>query len=386
MVTEMVDPIDLQNRSRILMVCVAPAICDHLQQFLIKDYQLTLTDQFADVGSIVLSLRPDLLIIEAAAHGGAGITACRSIRRQIRKRDQPSVMVFGPEDDELIEQSFAAGVDEYVREPVHWALFAHRVRFLIQKKQAEIEFNRFADQLTSSNRELKDFTYAVSHDLQEPLHLIRAFSAKLMTSFGGELEQKGLTYIQRIDSGVDRMQILIDGLLQYSRVTGKISDYTPINLMDIVGEVADDMEIRIKKLGAILKVGDLGVIEADPLQMRQLFQNLISNALKFASCREVPRVDIFRTPCRIKEELGPVCEFVVRDNGIGFDDNYKEQIFGIFKRLHGREDYNGAGVGLAICKKIVERHGGTITARSILDQGAEFLVVMPRFRGQKARD
>ena len=382
----MVDPVDQLNLPRILMLCSSPAICNHIKQFLTEDYQLTITDQFADIVSLVVRMHPDLLIIEGAAHAWAGLDACRSVRSQIAVRDQPSIMLFGPEDDDIIEQSFKAGADEYVREPMHWALFAHRVRFLIQKKQAELEFNLFTDQLTSSNRELKDFTYVVSHDLQEPLHLVKAFSTKLMAGFADELGQKGQTYVQRIDSGVERMQGLIDGLLHYSRVTGKISDYTPINLMNIVGEVASDMEIRVKQLSAILKVGNLGVIEADPLQMRQLFQNLIGNALKFASCRETPRVDIFRTSCSFKAELGPVCEFVVRDNGIGFDENYKEQIFGIFKRLHGREEYDGAGVGLAICKKIVERHGGRITARSIPNEGAEFAVVLPRYRGQKKRD
>lgn len=168
------------------------------------------------------------------------------------------------------------------------------------------------------------------------------------------------------------MQNLINDLLAFSRVTTRARPFVPVNLQEVTREVLSDLEARIERSAGRVEVGDLPTIDADPTQMRQLLQNLISNALKFHRENEPPVVKV-----RGKILRGESCELVVEDNGIGFDEKYRERIFGIFERLHGRNEYEGTGVGLSICKEIVERHGGSIKVRSAPGQGATFVITLP---------
>lgn len=180
------------------------------------------------------------------------------------------------------------------------------------------------------------------------------------------------------------MQTLINDLLAFSRVTTKAQPFVPVDLARVAREVVTDLEVRIEQTGGSVEVGDLPSIDADPTQMRQLFQNLIGNALKFRRQETAPRVRVCgqRLPGQEQGPSGnaPVTEryqITVTDNGIGFDEKYLDCIFNVFQRLHGRGTYEGTGVGLAICRKIVERHGGSITARGTPGQGATFIVTLP---------
>ena len=248
-----------------------------------------------------------------------------------------------------------------------------RVEQLNRLLKKELEARRAAEQaLARSNRELEQFAYIASHDLQEPLRKITSFSSRLVSKYNDALGEQGLDYISRMESATIRMQSLIEGLLIYSRVTTKAQPFSSVNLSTIVYEVLSDLETAIRESGAAVTCEGLTSIEADPLQMRQLFQNLIGNALKYHAPGVAPVISLCGETTQSSSTI------TVSDNGIGFEQKYAEQIFGVFQRLHGRSsEYKGSGIGLSVCRKIVERHGGTITARGEIDKGAIFTVTLP---------
>lgn len=260
------------------------------------------------------------------------------------------------------------------------------------RKQAEARLQEYTRRLAQNNRELQEFAYVASHDLQEPLRKVRAFGDRLKAKCGDALTPEGRDYLTRMQNAAERMQMLIEALLAYSRITTKAKPFEKVSLSEIARDVLGDLEIRIEQTNARITVGDLPEIKADAMQMRQLLQNLLGNALKFHRPGVPPEINVSAVVFPAAEgavhgvsasllaEYPPetlLCHLQVQDNGIGFDDKYAERIFGVFQRLHGRGDYEGAGVGLAICRKIAERHGGEITARGQPGQGAIFRVTLP---------
>ncbi len=244
-------------------------------------------------------------------------------------------------------------------------------------------------ELRRSNEELEKFAYIASHDLQEPLRKIQAFGDRLSTRFKAGLGEQGQDYIARMLDSAGRMRRLIDDLLSFSRVTTKVAPLAAVNLNAVVRDVLSDLEIRVAQSDGRVEVGPLPTIAADPAQMRQLFQNLISNALKFQRPGVPPVVTVVAVyrravppdpPSRGSGTL-PVprasYRFTVSDNGIGFEPQYATRIFELFQRLHGRSQYEGTGLGLAICKKIAERHGGTIAAEGCPGEGSTFTIDLP---------
>lgn len=252
---------------------------------------------------------------------------------------------------------------------------------LFQAQMLEDE-TRQRQELARSNAELQQFASVASHDLQEPLRKIQAFGNRLKASCGEVLNEQGLDSLERMQNAAQRMQALIDDLLTLSRITTKAQPFVNVNLSQVVKEVLSDLEVRIGQTNGQVEVGELPTIEADPVQMRQLFQNLLSNALKFHQ-GAMPLVKIDSQ--LLNQEQQPVndtvtaqyCQVMVKDNGIGFNEKYLDRIFNVFQRLHSRNEYEGTGIGLAICRKITERHGGSITAHSIPGQGATFIVTLP---------
>ena len=255
---------------------------------------------------------------------------------------------------------------------------------ITDRKQAEKKLEILVAKLEQSNRELQDFASVASHDLQEPLRKIQAFGDRLKLKCADTLPLEGKDYLERMQNAAQRMQTLINDLLTFSRVTTKAQPFVPVNLATIVQEVLSDIEVQIQRVGGCIEADYLPTIEADPLQMRQLFQNLISNALKFHQSDRRPIVSISAqilnapdSSTLVHRSDSPLCQISVADNGIGFDEKYLDRIFTVFQRLHGRNDYEGTGVGLAICRKIAERHRGSITAKSIPGQGTTFIVTLP---------
>jgi signal transduction histidine kinase len=248
------------------------------------------------------------------------------------------------------------------------------------------------EKLEQANRELQDFAYVASHDLQEPLRKIQAFGDRLRTKFGPTLGEEGSDYLARMQNAAGRMQSLINDLLNYTRVTRITQPQIAVNLTETAREVVSDLEARLVQTGGHVDLGLLPTVNADPLQMRQLLQNLIGNALKFHRPEVVPLVKVYATSCqdptsatrspgaeRDGEVTSPAWQIVVEDNGIGFDEKYLDRIFKPFQRLHGRNEYEGTGMGLAICYKIVARHKGSLTAKSALGQGTTFIVTLPQY-------
>ena len=236
------------------------------------------------------------------------------------------------------------------------------------------DLKRTQARLEHSNRELESFAYVASHDLQEPLRKIQTFGDRLKATSAATLDAKGLDYLERMNAAATRMRGLIDDLLSYARVSAQTKPFTRVDLAALAREVLGDLETAIERTGATITLGELPVLDADPVQLRQLLQNLLSNALKFRREDVAPTISVEATV----EAGSNRCELRVRDNGIGFEEKYTERIFDLFQRLHGRGgQYEGTGIGLAICRKIAERHGGSIGARSSPGAGATFLVTLP---------
>jgi PAS domain S-box-containing protein len=241
-----------------------------------------------------------------------------------------------------------------------------------------------SEELERSNRELQDFATIASHDLQEPLRKIQAFGDRLAEHSAGVLDEEGQDSLQRMTTAANRMQSLINDLLAYSQVTIRPEPPRPVDLGLVVSEVLSDLDERIRSSDGQVFVGHLPTVLASPLQMRQLFQNLIANALKFHPADVAPEVRIeatsrgdLRGP-KGRPDRMPVWEIRVRDNGIGFEDKYAERIFAPFQRLNGRQAYEGTGMGLAICRRIVALLGGTLTATSLPGAGSTFVITLPR--------
>ena len=246
-------------------------------------------------------------------------------------------------------------------------------------RSSEEKLRQSATQLERSNHELQDFAYVASHDLQEPLRKIVVFGERLKDKKIDDLGPEARDYLERMQKAAARMQTLINDLLTFSRVTTKARPFTPVNLAEVAADVVNDLEGRIEQVkGRVEIVGTLPVIDAEALQMRQLLQNLMGNALKFRRPEEPPVVkvaaEIVSGPGTPPQQL---CKLTVSDNGIGFDEKYLDRIFNVFQRLHTRNEYEGTGMGLAITRKIVLYHGGEITAKSTLGQGATFIVTLP---------
>lgn len=255
---------------------------------------------------------------------------------------------------------------------------------ITERKRTEDALARKAAELSRSNAELEQFAYVASHDLQEPLRKIQAFGDRLKSKCDAVKLEEGRDYLERMQNAAARMQTLINDLLTFSRVISTTQPFVPVDLALVTKEVLTDLEVRIEQTKAKIEIGTLPTIEADPLQMRQLVQNLIGNALKFQppDAKPVVKIDaqIIKRNFGGGGETNPadeLCELTIQDNGIGFEEKYTDKIFAVFQRLHGRGEFEGTGVGLAVCRRITDRHGGTISAKSKLGEGATFIVTLP---------
>ena len=247
------------------------------------------------------------------------------------------------------------------------------------------ELSVFSEELARSNRELEDFAFVASHDLQEPLRKIRAFGNRLESGYNDVIDERGKDYLARMLNAAERMSMLISDLLAFSRVSTRGKEFGEVDLNRAINSVIDDLEIAIDEKSAEINVSDMPVIRGDKSQLEQLFLNLISNALKFQSEGVKPIVSINVTNA-LPEDISDILiseeyewiKITVTDNGIGFEQSFAEKIFAPFQRLHGRSEYKGTGIGLAVCRRIVERHNGQIKAISKPGEGATFSIILPK--------
>lgn len=238
-------------------------------------------------------------------------------------------------------------------------------------RETSLQLENSNKELQRSNRELEDFAYIASHDLQEPLRKIQSFGNLLNEEYGNTLDKEGKMYLDRMLNASNRMRTLINDLLSYSRVATKTLPFKKVNLSIIIQEVITDLETKINETKATIRVDKLPTIEADPMQIRQLFQNLLSNSLKFSRPEELPVITISSKSGKKHVSIH------VQDNGIGIDPKYTYKIFTIFERLHGKNEYEGTGIGLAVVKKIIDRHNGSIHVESQPNKGTTFTIRLP---------
>ncbi len=248
-------------------------------------------------------------------------------------------------------------------------------------RRAEAETRRTAAELARSNEELEQYAAVSSHDLQEPLRKILAFGDRLSTRNTEQLDARGQDYLRRMLNSATRMRTLIDDLLAYSRAQGASVRCGPVDLDALLAEVVEDLQGRLAKTGGLLEVGPLPTLEADATGMRQIFQNLIGNALKFVRPGVPPRVQVHA----LEACDAGLSRIVIQDNGIGIAAEHLDRIFRVFRRLHPRSDYEGTGIGLAICRRVVERHHGTLQVSSVLGEGSTFTLTLP-LRAPEDRD
>ena len=242
---------------------------------------------------------------------------------------------------------------------------------ITDRKQAEERILQFNAELKNSNQELEQFAYVASHDLQEPLRMISSYTQLLERRYGDKLDQDAKDFIEFAVDGANRMQKLINDLLEFSRVTTRAKPSEEVDSYTILGRAITNLQQVIQETGTIVTNDDLPKIKADDSQLVRVFQNIIDNAIKFCS-KESPRIHISA------QEDENECIFSIRDNGIGIDEQYKNRIFNIFQRLHTKEEYPGTGIGLAICKRIVQRHNGRIWFKSELGKGTTFYFTLKK--------
>lgn len=245
-------------------------------------------------------------------------------------------------------------------------------------KKSIIELKQYSDELKASNAELENFAYISSHDLQEPLRKIQSFGERINAMEREKLSEQSKDYLDRVMKAAQRMRALINDLLAFSRLSSKPQQFEKIDLNQALRDVLSDLEIAIEKSRAKIEAADLPVIEGEPTQMRQLFQNLISNAIKFRKVDSIPVIKIHAQKNNsLSDKKSEYVDLIFEDNGIGFDEKYIDRIFNIFQRLEVQK-YEGTGIGLAVCRKIAQRHGGDITAKSKIGEGATFIVTLAK--------
>lgn len=319
--------------------------------------------------------------------------------------------------DENMYQGYKAGAVDYIYKPINPDVLRAKVSVLIElykknmqllaqekklvsiNKSLEMEIQeRMASEekvkqlnrqlleniasLESANKDLDRFAFMASHDLQEPLRKIRTFSDRLYVKYKDSLDEDGKTNLHRIQRAAERMQNLITDILTFSKISSEKVEFFESDLNKIVQEVVTDMDEEIRTRQAMIKIDHLPKLNVNPGLIKPLFQNLINNALKYSRKDIKPDIKIkadltSKNLTKTGQYAKNYCRIFVEDNGIGFDQRYAEEIFGMFKRLHRNSEFEGTGIGLALCKKIVEQHNGFISARSKVGEGSTFIISLP---------
>jgi len=335
------------------------------------------SEVFAPLDEYLLGAVVALIAVALAAGVGSWIVT-RPVAERIRNVSEASAAIAAgdwsrkvPDDrnDELGD--LAENFNTMTRKLLEVTSRLADTNLEVEERNRQLE--AVAGQLRRSNRELQEFAFVASHDLQEPLRKIRAFSDRLTARLGESLDDKSADYLGRMVGAAERMQTLINDLLAFSRLTSRAQPFQSVDLSQVVREVVDDLDLVLAETRGRVEVGELPVVDAESVQMRQLFQNLIGNAVKYRHPERVPVVAVSAEEGRLNGSV----KIRVEDNGIGFDPSQSERIFQLFQRLHGRGEYEGTGMGLAISRRIAERHGGTLTAAGEPEKGSTFLLTLP---------
>jgi len=320
---------------------------------------------------------PDILLADYSVPGYNGLAAMADARKRIPT--VPVVIVSGSIGEEFAIECLKAGANDYVLKDKLTKLVLvikralKEAEQLLEKNRAEEAQTQLTEELKRSNKDLEQFARVASHDLREPLRAITGFMELLCQRSGNKLDEKDMEYINYAIGGAKRMNDLITCLLQYSHIETNGKAFSPIPVRGALMEALTNLRKTIEETGAVVTYDELPEIKADGPQIIQLFQNLIANAIKFRSEQSERRPEV-HVGC---QKLDNCWQFSLKDNGIGIDPQFNERIFLVFQRLHAQGKYPGYGVGLSICKKIVERHKGRIWVESEKGKGATFYFTIP---------
>jgi signal transduction histidine kinase len=312
-----------------------------------------------------------VVLMDVQMPGMDGFETAENIMKLNLKRIPPIIFVTAiSKEEHYVLKGYRSGCIDYLLKPLNLDLVRNKVRFCMDLHMRVLENEDLID-------ELQQFAYVASHDLQEPIRMVRNYVQLLAKRYQGQLDEKAQKYISYVLEGSERMQLLIHDLLRLSRVSsqGEILQATDAN--QVLSSVLKSLQLLIEEIKAKIEHDPLPVVSADSTQLGQVFQNLISNAIKFHGDK-APEIKVG------VRELAHAYEFFVSDNGIGINKAYFDQIFVIFQRLHTRDKYEGSGIGLALCKKIIDRHGGRIWVESNEGEGSKFFFTLKKSQGQAA--
>jgi len=352
------DPLTIDRSSQIAYLGDDPAISELLEKISFVSYQ-----SLHDANLSSLDGSPDLILWDVSEESTKFSDRFESVREQIP--GTPLILLDQQENQSIAELSIKQGIQDYLLKPeLDKGLLSRSIRYALDRWELEQELRAQSNQLEQSNEELQNFAYVISHDLQEPLRMITGYLELLEERFDDELDEKAKQYVREAVSGSERMKSMISDLLTYSRVKTQGEPLKPVDTNELLDGLLSDYQRVIEETGATIEYQTLPTVIGDRGQIRHLFQNLIENAIKFRG-EQKPEITI--SADRTIDKV----EFHVQDNGIGIDPDNHDQIFMIFRRVH-RDEYEGTGLGLALCKRIVERHGGTIRVESEPGSGSTF--------------
>jgi two-component system, sensor histidine kinase and response regulator len=329
---------------------------------------------------IVKRFLPDLILLDIMMPGINGYETCEKLKSDPETSDIPVIFLSAKVETDDIVKGFQVGGVDYITKPYYQKEVLIRIKTQLQLRNkskklevAEAEIRQYSEDLAMSNQNLQDFAFIASHDLKAPLRKINYLGQFLKESCGDLLNDDGRNHISQIEKITDQLAQLIDSLLDYSTIAKNPKPFTPINLNSGIKEVLYALEAPIKETEGVIHVGELPTVTGEPFLIFRLFQNLISNALKFHNPGKSPVVNIHSQPT--DNEFWKV---LVEDNGIGFDEKYSEKVFQPFKRLVSADEFEGCGIGLAVCKRIVDHHNGTIECKSQPGKGTTFILTLPK--------
>ena len=343
---------------------------------------VTHVETMAEAEAFLAEEHADIVVLDLGLGDAQGVVAIR--RAHAAAPGVPLVVLTGTDDLGLATQALQEGAQDYlIKGEIEARALSRALRYAVERNNLETSLQRISTEQLRSNRELEDFAGIASHDLQEPLRKIRAFGERLAEHSGHLLDAESTDYLERIRSAATRMQSLVLDLLEFASITGTPRQVQLVDLDTLMEGVLLDVDERVRATDAHIEAGPLPTVLIDPRRVSQVLQNLVANALKFQRIGEVPVV-------RISAKLSPAggrsrrrhgepswWEITVEDEGIGFDEASTERLFQPFERLHQRDAYGGTGMGLAICRRIIEGHGGTITAFSPGATGSRFVFTLP---------
>lgn len=313
--------------------------------------------------------KPDLVLLDINLPDTNGIEVCRRLKKSEDTSRVPVILISATSiDDSDVVAGLETGADNYLREPVEPSVLVATVRALLRVREAE-------DALVRSNAQLRRFAYIVSHELQEPLRMVKSYTQLLASRYAGQFDEDADEFIGYTVQGVTRMEAFIRDMLSYSQAAEGGLDLKPNSCQMVLDWSLMELEAALKESGAEITHAELPIVVCDPMRLSTVFKNLIGNAIKYRG-EGPPRIHVSA------RDEGALWRVSVKDNGIGIDPKYAESIFGLFKRLHGRE-LSGSGVGLAICKEIVEHHGGRIWVEVTEGPGSIFHFTVPKPRPER---